>query len=657
MRLIISLVTILMAAGVLWSQGSPAASPALLVACAAACVAEALGVRLPHYGTVSFGLVVYLPVIAQGTPGGSSALAVALVALTLRELLAYTTAERMADEVLLELLPLSMACLAPTLFRPGDPEAMLWLASGLTYISVRHMAISGLKVHLPAFEAEMVKRLQAATASLRWGILGLSLLSIPLVRQFPVLVLAVLPTLYSLRKSAIHAYAYLDKEDKKVLRKSLKGAETQVVELTRSLQTTEAERNLLFDLSSETARCASLTELLIVLEKKARGLKLGRRLELLLQESSSGWLFLSFEEATHRPLCRPIDPRTLDPAFRDCWTSVTSQASGSRALHPLPGLGVLSLEPAPSKDPAAQLPVTSLFCSQAALACLSALRFEALEHTLADLARSNSELERAAGDLVKANSSLQVEKESLRVAMEKLQASEAKLIEGAKLAAIGQLSAGLAHEINNPLGSIRLGIELTLRKEQLSPFSRDLLEKGLKGVQRAESVIGSLLTYSRAGSKGKVPVACWDVLFDTCSFLNASLRIQNITVKVPERGPEATVLANPQELQQILTNLLLNAKDAVEGAKEAVVQLAAGSDGKEFHWEVHDSGPGIPPEIMDKIFDPFFTTKPVGKGTGLGLSVSREMATAQGGRLEAGPSRLLGGACFRLSLPLGPGPK
>ena len=579
-------------------------------------------------------------------------MAVALVALVLRELLAYSTAERMADELLLDLLPLSMACLAPTLFRPGDPEAVLWLASGLTFVSVRHLAVGVFRTRLPSYEADMVKRLQAATANLRWGTLGLALLSIPLVKHYPALELAVLPVLYSMRKSAIHAYAYLDKEDKKVLRKSLKGAETQLVELAKSLQTTEVERNLLFDLSTDTVRCTSLVELLIIVEKKARTLKLGSRIELLLQEGS-GWLYLYFDEGTRRPVCGPVDPRALDSGFGDCWRSGNSQTHGRpKDYHPLPGIGVLALKPEPVKDSAALAQVMSLFCSQVSLACLSARRLEVLEGTLGQLARSNSELEVTLGDLAKANSELEVDKESLRVAMDKLRASEAKLIEGAKLAAVGQLSAGLAHEINNPLGSIRLGIEMTLRKEELSPLSRDLLDKALKGVKRAESVIGSLLTYSRAGSKGKVPVAAWEVLFDTCSFLSAALRIQNITVKVPQRGPEAMVMANPQELQQILTNLLLNAKDAVEGQKQAVVQLEGRLDEKGvFHWEVHDSGPGIPDDIKDKIFDPFFTTKPVGKGTGLGLSVSREMATAQGGLLEAGPSSLLGGACFRLSIP------
>lgn len=652
-RLMISMATLLLGAGVFWSQGAPKGGPVLLLACLAACLVEAMSVRLPHYGTVSFGLVVYLPVIALKDLGAPSAFADAVIALALRELLAYTTPRRMADELLLDLLPLSLACLAPTLFRPGDPPPVLWVASGLAFISVRHMAVQALRASLPADESETVKRLQAATASLRWGTLGLALLGVPLASVYPALELALLPIIYSMRKSAIHAYAYLDKEDKKVLRKSLKGAETQVVELTKSLQVTEVERNLLFELSSETVHCASLTELAVVIEKKARSLKLGKRVEVLLQDGQ-GWLLLSFEENTKRPLCRVIDPRTLDSSFHDCWRSGVAQTGGgrTRVYHPLPGIGVLALEPAPARDAAAQEHLTSLFCSQVALACSSTRRLEEVRRALGDLARSNSDLEASAGHLASTNAELEVEKESLRVAMDKLQASEAKLIEGAKLAAIGQLSAGLAHEINNPLGSIRLGIEITLRKEELTPFSRDMLEKGLKGVQRAESVIGSLLTYSRAGSKGKVPVPAWEVLFDTCSFLNAALRIQNITVKVPQRGPDATVLANPQELQQILTNLLLNAKDAVEGQKEAVVQLTASSDAQEFHWEVHDSGPGIPDEIKDKIFDPFFTTKPVGKGTGLGLSVSREMAIAQDGRLEAGSSQLLPGACFRLSIPL-----
>lgn len=645
--------TLVFAGAVFWSQGAPTGGVALLVACLAACVVEALGVRLPHYGTVSFGLVVYLPMIASPDLGASSAMAVASIALVLRELLSYTTPERLSDELLLDLLPASVACLTPLLLRPDDPVAVLWFAAGLAYISIRHLAIQALKSPLPRSEVEIVKRLQAATANLRWGVFGLALLSVPLSQSVPWLMVALLPLLYSLRKSAIHAYAYLDREDKKVLRKSLKGAETQVVELTRSLQTTEGERDLLFDLSKETSRCTSLGELLILVEKKARSLKLGRRIEMLVHDSHV-WRWLHFEEGTARPRVAVVDPSELELAFSECWRlGAVQQATGPRAYYPLPGIGVLALELAPTRNPGGQSQLISLFCSQVSLASLSAQRFEALEQTLHELADSNRELESTLHRLAYANRELEVDKESLRVALEKLKTSEAKLIESAKLAAVGQLSAGLAHEINNPLGSIRLGIEMTLRKEPLSPLSRDLLEKGLKGVQRAESVIGSLLTYSRAGTKGRTPLSVWDVMFDTCSFLQAALRLQSIALKVPPRGPEAQVVANPQEVQQILTNLLLNAKDAVEGRPSPRIELVAFSDDQGwFHWEVHDSGPGIDPEVESRIFDPFFTTKPVGKGTGLGLSVSREMATAHQGTLEAGASSRLGGACFRLSLPL-----
>lgn len=653
MRLVFLIVTVLLVGAVFGTQGPPSGGATLLFCSLAACLAEALAVRLPHYGTVSFGLVVYLPILAFSGLGASSALAVAIIALCLREILSYSSPGRLADELLLELLPLSLACLIPSLFRSDDPELVLWLAAGLTYISVRHLAVRALKSGLSAQQADTVGRLQTATANLRWGTLGLALLSLPLLSHAPWLVLALLPVLYSLRKSAIHAYAYLDREDKKVLRKSLQGVETQVEELAKTLEVTEVERNLLLELSKDTVRVTTLPELWTVVEKKARTLKLGRRIELLLKEGG-GWLFLHLEEGSQRPCCRSVNPGELDSGYHDCWKFGSSILSGrSRHYHPLPGIGVLSLEPGPTS--ASQGALLSLFCSQVTLACLSAHRFEVLETTLGKLARSNSELETALGDLATTNSELEVEKESLRVAMEKLKTSEAKLIEGAKLAAVGQLSAGLAHEINNPLGSIRLGIELTLRKEELSPLSRDMLDKGLKGVQRAESIIGSLLTYSRAGNKGRVPVSAWEVLFDTCSFLNASLKLSNISVKMPERGPEVMVLANLQELQQILTNLLLNAKDAVETEPERIVELVAGADDQgEFHWEVHDSGPGISNEVKDKIFDPFFTTKPVGKGTGLGLSVSREMAAAQNGRLEAGPSNRLRGACFRLSLPVSP---
>lgn len=757
MKTLLAIVCLGLTIAVFAADGLPAIGQPLLLALAGAGAAEALGVRLPFYGTVSFGLVVYVPLICLSELGPSMAMVVALIALTIREVLSYSNPERLADELMLDLLPLSIAALVPTMLKGDEPELLLWLGVGLTFITTRHIGIRILSSGLAREQAETVKNLQANTAEIRWGVLGLSLLAVPLIHRSPFMALALVPVLLSLRKAAIHAYAWLDKEDKKRLRsvagqlsQSLTKAETEISQLSSALETTESERNLLFDLSQQTANSRSLVEVLRVLERMVKSLELGSSVELLIKDKA-GWVFLEQDEKG-RVTSSESRFEQVGMGFKKAWKESKSCVSKNtgRAYYPLPGVGVLSvLRPSSGLD-ASQREAVSVFCSQAALACLSAQRFEMVERAMGQLATLNEGLrdrnqalvnltrhlrelsackgiEEACeklpqtgillfGELSFAGVSLEKEGQrvfawtsptrprgelqyyrapldenhqmvmaagqvdntphdeevlgvgfqctreiisqillslSLQEALEQLRSSEAKLIQSAKLAAVGQLSAGLAHEINNPLGSIRLAIEITLRKEQLGDFSKDLMEKALKGVERAQNIIGSLLTYSRSGAKGKIQVSAWDVTFDACSFVAATLRVEDVQLMLPEKGEEAMVLANPQELQQIITNLVLNAKDAVAGQQEAKVQVVASHTGSgEFRVEVHDNGPGVPDGVKERVFDPFFTTKPVGKGTGLGLSVSRELAEAQDGRLELEVSSVLGGACFVLTLPL-----
>lgn len=633
MRLILSISTLALAALVFFSHGPPELRPELFLALLTAGLVEWMSVRQPRQGTLSFGLALYAPVFILLGP--SASLCVAWLALLVRETVSYTDPERFFSEMVLDLFPLSVATQSAQLVRPEDPAWLSWLAFVVLYASSRHLGGKLLRQQLAPTDLKAAERLARATADLRWATAALAFISIPLALLHPLLVLFTLPMIYSFRKAAIHAYAHLDKEDKRTLRRHLRGAESQVGELSKTLETTQVQRNLLQELSKDTTRCTTLNELLEVIERHAQGLRLGDRLELLLQ-SPSGWIFVG-RDRSGQACTRSVDPSTLAPTYLQVWTTGMPSSADSRLYQLLPGMGVLSLRHPENFDGKSRQ-FHSLFCSQVSLASLSAIRLEVLQRTLADLAHANSELETG--------------NESLRVAMEQLRTSEAKLIESAKLAAVGQLSAGLAHEINNPLGSIRLGIESTLRRETISDFSKDMLEKGLAAVQRAEQVIGSLLNYSRAEGKGKVKLSAFSVMKDTVSFLGGALRLQGVLVKLPEGDTEAVVLANPGEIQQILINLLLNAKDAVEGQEPAQVALKLEVADRMAHLEVHDNGPGINPETSAQIFDPFFTTKPVGKGTGLGLAVSRQMAIANGGSLEALSSVEYGGACFRLSLPL-----
>ncbi|MEW6282315.1 MAG: ATP-binding protein, partial [Candidatus Eremiobacterota bacterium] len=210
-------------------------------------------------------------------------------------------------------------------------------------------------------------------------------------------------------------------------------------------------------------------------------------------------------------------------------------------------------------------------------------------------------------------------------AYRKLQESEAHLVQSSKLAAVGQLAAGVAHELNTPLGSILLAVESAGLETTPDGVARKL---GLaaREAMRARGIVEKLLYYSRDARGGRVPVNLNQVVEDTLELLGSQL-----PAVVRSVGEVPAVMANQNELQQVLINLLLNARDAVQGHGE--IRVTTRDEGGEVVLEVEDDGPGIAPEHQSRIFEPFFTTRPVGQGTGLGLAISRQIATAHGGTL------------------------
>ncbi|WP_243310416.1 c-type heme family protein [Fundidesulfovibrio agrisoli] len=228
----------------------------------------------------------------------------------------------------------------------------------------------------------------------------------------------------------------------------------------------------------------------------------------------------------------------------------------------------------------------------------------------------------------------------------------AKLQQSEKATAVGMLAAGLAHEINNPLGVI-LCYARILWDDGKSPHAPDL-DIIIRHTLQARKVLEDLLRFARPK-----PESLEDVnLADTVEFLarvfrgKASRANLSIVTDLPPDLPP--VRANSSSLEQILTNLMLNAMDALEDqGQEApgLIQVSArtGPDGSEVLLTVRDNGPGIPPEYAGRIFDPFFTTKSVGKGTGLGLCVVYGLVRDLGGHIEV---RSEGGAVFTVGLPV-----
>jgi two-component system, NtrC family, sensor kinase len=233
-----------------------------------------------------------------------------------------------------------------------------------------------------------------------------------------------------------------------------------------------------------------------------------------------------------------------------------------------------------------------------------------------------------------------------------------QLIRSEKLASVGQLAAGVAHEIGNPLAAV-LGYADILRTDAVSDRGptmtaderRDALDRVKAETQRIHRIIQDLLDYSRPTKEEAQATEPLSILRSAEALLRPQGRFRGVTLVVkPDTGPWPSVLVSAGRLRQVFVNLLMNAADAMDG-KGAVTVSATVLDG-EVRLEFRDEGPGISPEVERKIFDPFFTTKSPGQGTGLGLSISRSIVESYHGSLELVPGPIdARGATFLVTLP------
>jgi signal transduction histidine kinase len=218
---------------------------------------------------------------------------------------------------------------------------------------------------------------------------------------------------------------------------------------------------------------------------------------------------------------------------------------------------------------------------------------------------------------------------------------QGQLVQSEKLAGVGRLAAGVAHELNNPLGVI-LGYVRLLRKQATGPLDADLAiveEETL----RAKEIVAGLLELSRPLPPGRDRLVLRELCDEVVGRLGEAQVLSGVTVTVEGT---ATADAHAGKVRQVVTNLLRNAAEAAGRGGHVELRLAETAGAARL--EVSDSGPGIPPEAAGRLFEPFFTTKD--RGTGLGLAVSRAIARAHGGDVEAGAAPG-GGARFTLALP------
>jgi len=233
-------------------------------------------------------------------------------------------------------------------------------------------------------------------------------------------------------------------------------------------------------------------------------------------------------------------------------------------------------------------------------------------------------------------------------------ALEAQLIQSEKLAAVGQLVSGVAHELNNPLTSIAGLAEFLQERTSFGAAEREHLRVIQEQAERAGRIVRNLLTFARKGTPGEAAVDLQDVVNRTTLLIGYELQLRGIEL-VEERGTgPLPVRGNADELQQVVLNLVANAVQAVRGLpaeKPRRVTVTTGRVDTAAVVRVQDSGPGVPAELVPQLFTPFFTTKDPGEGTGLGLSLSFRIVEAHGGVLwyetPAG-----GGAQFSFTLPL-----
>lgn len=255
---------------------------------------------------------------------------------------------------------------------------------------------------------------------------------------------------------------------------------------------------------------------------------------------------------------------------------------------------------------------------------------------------------------------------SLEEANRNLARTQQEMIRAEKLATVGRLSAGIAHEIGNPIGIVKGYLVLLQNSSIPDKDKRDFIRRTEQEIERINSIIRQLLDFSRPSKSGSEVVAVHGILEEIGDICRCQPIFACMEMRYELQAPRDRVLADPSQLRQVFLNLLINSADAVGSGKPGtegrlVIRTTIAEAEIEdrprrqamLHIEFQDNGPGIPDEQIGNIFDPFFTTKEPGKGTGLGLSVSFSIVESFGGSLRA-VNLPLGGLSMVVELPLVP---
>jgi len=229
---------------------------------------------------------------------------------------------------------------------------------------------------------------------------------------------------------------------------------------------------------------------------------------------------------------------------------------------------------------------------------------------------------------------------------------EQQVVQSERLAAMGAMIGGVAHELNNPLTSI-LGVSELLQDKETSESGRKQLSLLQQQARRAADIVQNLTYFARPPAPGKTRINLIEVVERTLNLHAYSLRKNNITVDFLREEGLPYAMGDPHQLMQVFLNLIMNAEQAIREARDkGTLRIRTGKSDNSVWVSFHDDGPGIPKENLPSIFDPFYTTKRPGRGTGLGLSICKSVMKEHNGSIEA-TNAPDGGAVFTVTLPLG----
>ncbi len=246
-------------------------------------------------------------------------------------------------------------------------------------------------------------------------------------------------------------------------------------------------------------------------------------------------------------------------------------------------------------------------------------------------------------------------RETLKIESE-LEKTRVQLLQAEKMSSLGELAAGVAHQLNNPLGGITLYTQLMMEDYELPDDAKKDLERILQDAQRCSNIVKELLKFSRQTSNEIYPRDVNQILSETLFLVENQTLFQNISIEKDFQESLPSVPVDIQKIKHVFMNIILNAADAMEGKGILTLSSWLAPSRDRVCVEISDTGPGIEEDILLKIFDPFFTTKEQGKGTGLGLSLAYRIVEDHGGKIFA-ESKVGLGTVFIIELMLNPPPQ